>query len=98
MRVEFEFDNDKIEARGYTLNDVYYTIKKAFAKYELPCVSDGEILAFGGKGAKSDFSHLWTVIMQLTETDWFLDLATACYWCEDGVRVEDVLTQAKAGA
>ena len=52
------------------------------------------MLAFGSKEHKSDFSHLWTVIMQLTESDWFLNVATACYWCEDGVRVEDVLSQA----
>ena len=96
MRVEFEFDREKVEARGYTLEDVHYTIKGAFAEYSLPCVTEGAILAFSGVGRRSDFSNLWTVIMELIETDWFLEIATACYWCEDGQRVEDVLSQAKA--
>ena len=98
MRVEFEFNNDKIKAMGYTVNDVHYTIKQAFNEYGLPCVTEGDVLAFAGCGRKDDFSNLWNVIFQLTETDWFLNIATACHWCENGKRVEDILAQVKAGA
>lgn len=96
MGVEFEFDEEKIKVLGYTLADVHYTIKGAFEEYGLPCVASGEILAFAGTGDRNDYSNLWTVIMELIETDWFLEIATACYWCEDGRRVEDILTQARA--
>lgn len=49
MGVEFEFDEEKIKALGYTLADVHCTIKKAYKKYGLPCISDGRmtILIFG---------------------------------------------------
>lgn len=96
MGVEFEFDEEKIKALGYTLADVHRTIKKAYKKYGLPCISDGKILAFSDLGRKDDYSHLWAVIMRLVRCEWFLEVATACYWCEDGQRVEDILTQAKA--
>lgn len=95
MKVEFAFDNERIEARGYTLADVHRTIQQAFAKYDLPCTEAGNVLAFAGRGRKNDYSYLWVVIMSLVKCEWFLDIATACYWCEDGKRVEDILTQAK---
>ena len=98
MGVEFEFDEDKINALGYTLNDVHHTIKKEYEKYGLPCTSDGEILAFSDLGRKDDYSHLWVVIMLLARSDWFLETASACYWCENGERVEDILTQARERA
>lgn len=98
MRVEFSFDNARIEARGYTLADVHYTVKQAFAEYGLPCIAEGEILAFSGRGRKDDYSYLWEVIMTLVRCEWFLDVASACYWCENGRRVEDILFQAKADA
>lgn len=94
MHVEFEFDNNKIESIGHTIKDVHYTIKQVFKEYGLPCIADGQILAFGGRGSKDDYSNLWTVILDLTESDWFLEVATACYWCEGGKRVEDILAQA----
>lgn len=96
MRVEFEFDSERIAARGYTLTDVHGTIQQAFAKYDLPCVAEGEILAFSGRGRKNDYSYLWVVIMRLVKCQWFLDIASACYWCENGNRVEDILSQARA--
>lgn len=95
MGVEFEFDEEKIKALGYTLADVHCTIKKAYKKYGLPCTSDGEILAFSDLGRKDDYSHLWVVIMLLARSEWFLETASACYWCENGERVEDILTQAR---
>lgn len=98
MKVEIEFDKAKIEALGYTLSDVHYTIKKEYEKYGLPCTSDGEILAFSDLGRKDDYSHLWAVIMRLVKCEWFLEVATACYWCEKGERIEDILTQARERA
>lgn len=69
--------------------------KKEYEKYGLPCTSDGEILAFSDLGRKDDYSHLWAVIMRLVKCEWFLEVATACYWCEKGERIEDILTQAR---
>jgi hypothetical protein len=95
MKVEFTFDKSLVEQNGYTLGDIYNTIKKKFGERNIPCVSDGGILAFSDNGGKNDFSSMWTVIMGLTRADWFLSFATSCVWYEDEHKWEDVLRQAK---
>lgn len=95
MRVEFSFDNAAVEQGGYTMGDIYYTIKKHFAGCNIPCVSDGDILAFEDTGGKNDFSSMWAVIMGLTRTDWFMVFATSCVWYEGKDKREDVLRQAR---
>ena len=94
MKVEFAFDEAAVAQQGHTMNDVYYTIKKLFEKYGLPCVSENAVLAFEDKGSKHDFAHMWSIIMGLTRSDWFLDSATSCVWYE-GEKREDVLRKAK---
>ena len=95
MRVDFTFDIAAIEQGGYTVGDIYNTIKKHFAGRNIPCVSDGDILAFEDTGGKDDFSHMWTVIMGLTRADWFMEFATSCIWYEGANEWEDVLRQAR---
>ena len=93
MNVKFSFDKTAIERRGCTLEDVHGTIKRLFAVHDLPCVSDGGVLAFEDKGHGDDFAIMWDIILSLLRSDWFMDCATACVWQdEDGE--EDVLAQA----
>ena len=46
MQVKFSFDKAAVERRGCTLEDVHRTVKSLFAVHDLPCVSDGNVLAF----------------------------------------------------
>jgi hypothetical protein len=95
MKIEFSFDPKAVEQLGHTLDDVYDTIKKHFAEKGLPCLSDQEVLAFGGNGGKNDFAYMWVIIMKLTRSDWFMDTATSCVWFESNNKREDVLKQAR---
>ena len=95
MQVEFSFDKKMIEANGYTMEDIYGTIKNEFGKKNIPCIADGEILSFSGGERENDFSSMWVIILRLTRADWFLKFATSCIWREDNDKWEDVLRQAK---
>ncbi len=93
MNVKFAFNKIAVERRGYTLEDVHRTVKKQFSVYNLPCVSDGNILTFEDKGHGDDFAIMWDIILSLLRADWFKDCAVSCVWQdEDGE--EDVLSQA----
>lgn len=94
MKVTFTFDEAIVNQQGHTLGDIYYTIKTLFAKYDLPCVSEDSVLAFEDRGGNNDFAHMWTIIMGLTRSRWFLDSATSCLWHE-GEKREDVLYKAR---
>lgn len=96
LRIEFSFDENLIEKDGYTIAQIHNTIKKAFERKNILCVSDGEILSFAGGANKDDFSNMWTIILRLTKSDWFIKYATSCIWREDETKWEDVLRQAKA--
>lgn len=68
------------------------TIKNLFAAYDLPCVSDGNALAFKDRGHNDDFAIMWDIILSLLRSEWFMDCAVSCVWQdEDGE--EDVLAQ-----
>jgi|GEM_PF-6547895 len=54
MKVEFTFDNSRIEQNGYTLEDIRYTIKKMFVERNIRCISDNNILAFEDSGGKKE--------------------------------------------
>lgn len=95
MRVDFVFDSGLVEANGYTMADIYGTIKREFAQRDIPCIADGDILSFSGGEKENDFSNMWSVILRLTHADWFLNFATSCIWREDDNKWEDVLRQAK---
>ena len=93
MEVKFLFNRTAVERRGYTLEEVRQTIKNLFAVHDLPCVSEGNVLAFKDKGHGDDFAVMWDIILALLRADWFLDCAVSCVWQdEDGE--EDVLSQA----
>ena len=93
MKVRFSFNDDVAEQRDYIPENVRQTIKNMFAFYDLPCVSDGTVLAFKDKGHSDDFAVMWDIILSLLRTDWFMDCAVSCVWQdEDGE--EDVLVQA----
>ena len=40
MNVKFSFDRVAVDRRGFTLEDVYRTIKNLFAAHGFPCISD----------------------------------------------------------
>lgn len=81
LRVDFTFDKKIIEKNGYTMSNIYET-------------TEGEVLSFGAGEKKNDFSDMWTIIMRLTRSKWFLNYATSCTWNENN-KSEDVLAQIK---
>ena len=93
MEVNFSFDKVVIAQKGFTLTDVYWTIKSLFAAHGFPCVSDGSILAFKDKGHGDDFATMWEIILSLLRSDWFMECVISCVW-QDGDNIEDVLVQA----
>lgn len=95
MRVEMTFDPAKVaEIPGdFSMNDVYHTVKKMFAKRGLPCISEGEVLAFGDTGSEHDFARMWNVILSLVQNNWFMACATSCIYTNDDDESEDVLCQ-----
>lgn len=93
MQVNFTYDKAAVERRGHALEDVHRTVKSLFAVHDLPCVSEGDPLAFKDKGHGDDFACMWEIILSLLRSDWFMECAAACVWQdEDGA--EDVLAQA----
>lgn len=92
--MEFVFDKDKVEQKGYTLDTIYSTIKKNFAAQGLCCVSDRDTLAFTDSGGVNDFASMWSIIMALLRTPWFVPFSTSCTWYDDDGSEEDVLSQA----
>lgn len=93
MEVRFSFDKAAVERCGYTLVAVRQTIKSLFTTHSLPCVSDGDTLAFKDRGHGDDFAIMWDIILSLLRADWFMDCAASCVW-QDGNGAEDVLAQA----
>ena len=92
MNVKFSFDKAIVERRGYGLEAARQTIKNLFAAHSLPCVSDGDALAFKDKGDGDDFAVMWNIILSLLRSEWFMDCAASCVWQdEDGE--EDILAQ-----
>jgi hypothetical protein len=76
------------------MSNIYETIKMEFDKKNILCVAEGEVLSFGAGEKKNDFSDMWTIIMRLTRSKWFLNYATSCTWNENN-KSEDVLAQIK---
>ena len=92
MCVTMSFNREAVENGGYSIDKIRSVIKSIFAKDGLPCVSDGEVLAFTGKGSEDDWSDLLNGIWELMLTPWFTDVASSVLFIEDG-EVEDVLAQ-----
>ena len=94
MKIEFSFNQSALEKQGYTLDDVYSTIKKHFAGKGLPCIADGEVLAFGDNGQENDYAYMWNIILRLLKSEWFVAFASSCTFFDDDDIEEDVLSQA----
>ena len=93
MNVNF-FDEDTVERRDFTLEDVRRTIKNLFAAHDFPCVFEGDVLSFTDKGHGDDFAVMWDIILSLLRSDWFVDCAASCVW-QDEEGEEDILPQAR---
>ena len=91
MNVKFSFDETAVERRGCTLEDAHGIIKKLFAVRDLPCVSDGGILAFEDKGHGDDFAIMWDIILSLLRSDWFMDCAATCVWQDEDGKMDLLL-------
>lgn len=46
-------------------------------------MAEGEVHSFGAGEKKNDFSDMWTIIMRLIRSKWFLNYATSCTWNEN---------------
>ena len=94
MNVKFSFDKAAAERRGHTLEDVHQAVKSLFAIHDLPCISDGDILAFEDKGHGDDFACMWDAILSLLRADWFMDCAVSCVWQDEDGEEDIFLTAA----
>lgn len=93
MEVRMTFNDTAIQAGGYRKEDIYYTIKSAFAQHGIHCTSDGDVLAFEDSGHEDDYANMWNVIKCLMVSGWYLACAASCDFIDDG-EIEDVLAQA----
>ncbi len=94
MTVKISFNKAAVERRGCRLEDARQTVKNLFAVHDLPCVSEGSVLAFKDKGHGDDFAVMWDIILTLLRADWFLECAASCIW-QDEDDEEDVLPQVR---
>lgn len=92
LKVTFSFDDSRMKESGIERQDVYYTLKKNFSERGLRCVSENEILAFEDTGRENDYGNMWSIIIGLIKSDWFLKCASSCVFTEDNEE-EDVLSQ-----
>jgi len=92
--MEFTFDEAAVLKRGYTMQTVHQAMKNEFAKRNLVCVEDGNVLAFEGTGHKNDYSSMLNMMRIYSRAAWFMDIAASWVFGRDGGE-EDVLSQAK---
>ena len=94
MNVKFPFDKATVERRGFTLEDVYQTIKSLFAAHNFPYIFEGDALSFSDKDHGDDFAVMWDIILSLLRSDWFVECAASCVWLDEDGK-EDILSQAE---
>lgn len=88
VSVEFSFDEPKMQQMGIKKGDIYYTMKKKFSEKGLVCTADGDPLIFAGTGKNGDEAKLFSIIMPLIYSEWFLECASRCIfyknseWCD----------------
>ena len=70
--------------------DVHQRIKKYCESKQLNCeeISDGLYITYDDK--KKAFSHMWIVMMDLAECNWFRDAVKSCIW-RCGWEWEDII-------
>lgn len=99
MRVEFEFDNKRISANGYRMEQIPVTLKRVFFEDGFCCTSEDGVIIFKGNDREDNFANMWLSIQDLINSTWFLKFASACRWYDlsdngEGALFEDVLAQA----
>lgn len=92
MQIRFTFDDALMQSNGIQRQSVYYTLKKSFSRKGLPCISDDEVLAFEDTGRECDYGNMWSIILGLIKSEWFIRCASSCIFIEDG-EAEDILAQ-----
>ena len=96
MIMEFMFDKEAVERRGYTMEKVYNHIKERFVEKNLPCIEDGEKLAFRSTGGPNDYGRMLGMMRVYSKAEWFME--TASLWMfttNERLGWEDVLAQAR---
>ena len=92
LQVRFSFDDNLMEINGIKRQDVYFTLKKNFSERGLKCVSENDVLVFEDMGRENDYGNMWSIIIGLIKSDWFVKCASSCVFTEDDEE-EDILSQ-----
>ena len=92
LQVRFSFDDNSMEINGIKRQDVYFTLKKNFSERGMKCVSENDVLVFEDMGRENDYGNMWSIIIGLIKSDWFVKCASSCVFTEDDVE-EDILSQ-----
>lgn len=67
MRMEMTFDPAAVP-EGYTIGNVYHTVKTEFMKHGLRCCSDGDVLAFEDNGREDGYAYMWNAVISLLKS------------------------------
>lgn len=94
MEVRMTFSEAAMQAEGYKKENIYYTIKSAFAQHGIRCTSDSDVLTFEDSGHEDDYANMWNVMLSLLKSGWFIACSTSCDFIDDDGSEEDVLSQA----
>lgn len=97
MRVEYTFDEAKIEELGYTRGMIYNALNEEYCKRDFVCSRADDVLAFDSANHKEDLSTVFIIRKRLANSDWFLETATSFlfYEDEDDTEPEDFLINIK---
>lgn len=93
LRFEIKFSELKMKEFQYDKEDIHFTVKKAFAQYDLPNTEEDGLLIIEDEGRKDDFSYMWIVVTSLMKSKWFCECVSHCYFYDDDGTYEDVLAQ-----
>lgn len=95
MKICISFDDTAVKQHGYTKEGVCNTLKQEFRKRNLPCISEGDVLTFTSTGQEDDYSNILLMILAMSRTEWFLDIAASCIFYDDEGHTENILAQAR---
>ncbi len=92
LRMEFIFNDEALQRRGYSSEQIHETLKSNYEKNGLLCASDDDILAFEDQGNSWDYGNMWAVTLAILECEWITDSLTSCLYFQNGL-AEDLLSQ-----
>ena len=78
LQVRFSFDDNLMKKNGIERQDVYFTLKKNFSERGLKCVSENDVLVFEDMGRENDYGNMWSIIIGLIKSDWFVFAWFSC--------------------